>query len=167
MGWKLWPALRKSLNSGATGGGSSAGATNAAPYSPYESPYGSSSQSPLSAGLSFGGGGGSGSTAGYGATNESLATALDNLLTDGINAADQLAENSDYQVSESGGDSLPLEPMQNFDVNQLATPLPTADGSADSTDYTTYDTNDYDAGQIDDSGGGGGGGDQYDPGASY
>ena len=69
VGWKLWPALRKSLNSGATGGGSSAGATNAAPYSPYESPYGSSSQSPLSAGLSFGGGGGSGSTAGYGATN--------------------------------------------------------------------------------------------------
>ncbi len=103
VGWKLWPALRKSLNSGATGGGSSAGATNAAPYSPYESPYGSSSQSPLSAGLSFGGGG-SGERRLWHKTEAppQLSTICP---TDGINAADQLAENSDYQVSESGGDS--------------------------------------------------------------
>lgn len=167
VGWKLWPALRRSLNLSSTGGGAvgAAGATNAAPYDPmYGTPQSSNPLSNLAGSLGLGGGSGAGSnsTLGYGASNSGLAEALDTLLTDGINASDQLALDSDTEVSDVAGDSLDSVPLQNFDVNQLAEPLPTSDGSADSTDYTTYDTNNYDAGQIDDGGGGGGGGGEAD-----
>ncbi len=168
VAWKLWPALRRAINSGSSGGTSvsGTGASSASPYYPdYENEsaqQGNLLSQLLNAlsGNSNSGGHGSASGGGampnsigpgaYGATSPDLASALVNLITDGENASDQLAADSDYQVSQvTSGDQIASVPYQNFDVNELAEPMPTSD---DTTDYSDVDTNNYDSGQIDDSG---------------
>jgi hypothetical protein len=164
VAWKLWPALRRAINSG-SGGGTSVSGTGASSASPYYYPdYENESAqqgnllsqllNALSGGKSsqVGTGGAMPNSIGpgaYGATSPDLASALVNLISDGENASDQLAADSDYQVSQvTSGDQIASVPYQNFDVNQLAEPMPTDD----TTDYSDMDTNNYGTGQIDDSG---------------
>lgn len=166
LAWKLWPALSRAINKNATGSGSAAGASgasNAYPgYPNYENE--SAAQGNLlsqllnaltgsgSKGSQIGTGGAMPSSLGAGSggssTNSGLASALVNLITNGENASDQMAYDSDYAVQQvTDGESIASEPIENFDVNQTAVDMP-----VDSTDYTDFDTNNYDAGSIDDSG---------------
>ncbi len=171
LAWKLWPALRKSLNESSTGGAvGSAGASSAAPYYPYGSGTGASNPlASLAGSLGMGGGSGSGKSSGlgpgdYGGSNESLGDALYNLIVHGQDASDQLALDSDTAVTDlTAGDTIPTVPLQNLDLNEYAQPLPIASssGDGDSTDYSQYDANNYPGigAPIDDGGDDGGGGD--------
>lgn len=161
---KLWPSIRRALNMSSTGGSASGtGASNSSPYYPdYENESASQgnllsqllnalSGNPSSAKASgqIGTGGAIPSSLGSGSSSivGDGGQAWSNAIIDGINASDQIADDSDYAVSQvTANDSVESVPYQLYDVNQNAVDMPTVD------DSTPIDTTSVDIGESIDGG---------------
>jgi hypothetical protein len=172
LAYKLWPAIRKAINSGSGGGSGGAGPASAgsstSPYNPYQN-QGSGSSLGASMGSNP-----STSPSNVGAAGRSaLQQSLQNLISGSSYANNTPAEQDllNTLVDQSPSDyptSIPLEEYQLFDVNQMAY-SPSDDGTdtadySNASDYSSMDYADtvdpYAGLSIDDgSGDGSGGGD--------
>lgn len=139
--WKLWPYVKDMLTGGNSGSGGAVGGAGAYPgANPYESQGSGSGGGPQ---VSFGAGSGSPGSG----SSSGLAGWLNSILGQGqANAAALDATNGSAGDFSSLGSldsqGLPLEPTQNFDVNELATDLPTNASSAQDV-ADTYDASQY------------------------
>jgi hypothetical protein len=175
LAWKLWPAIKKALESigggsgGSGGAGGVGGATN--PY-PFQEPQQGGGGGGIGAGL----GGGPGAGAGSGGNSDlGIWSAFDNWLqvvlsTGQDNAA--LASSSLGYNPSTGTDELAAldnsglltQPYQLFDVNELATDQPTGDYNQSGFGYD-YNGSGGDSGVYVASGGDGTDVNDYDPSA--
>lgn len=168
LAYKLWPAIRRAINSGSGGGSGGVGPASAAssPYNPYSSQP--------SSGPSLGASLGSGSTSPGAASVSAARQFLQNFIGQG-SYQNSTPSQQEYintmadQLPANYPDSIPYEQTQNFDVNQLA--YSPDDIGTDTADYNPYDYADTispDAGgYIDDGSGDDLGGNVSDEGSGY
>ncbi|MGA2908370.1 MAG: hypothetical protein ABSE36_11755 [Terracidiphilus sp.] len=163
LAYKLWPAIRRAINSGSSGGGGG----GVGPASAASNPYGYSSE-PNSSGPSLGanfGGGQPGSAQSGAALSSALRQSLQNLIGSGSYANSTPAQ-QEYintmadQLPSDYPDQIAYEPLQNFDVNQLAFSPDSLGTDTSSYDPSAYaDTLSVDPGLYIDDGSGDGSGD--------
>jgi hypothetical protein len=161
LAYKLWPAIRKAINSSSGGGGGGVGPGSIAGGGgdPYSSQQGGGPQIGASVGSGSGSGSGAGLPAGNGgALSAAVSQFLANFIGQGSYANSTPAQQeyiqglADQPAESTDAYGIPTVALQNFDVNELATDLPSTEVSSYGTDsdYSPYlDTTSYAPGADD------------------